>query len=472
MTNQNSLYCCVSIFVCLLAGCGSHADLVTYDEVKTRAVPEDATVVCRLFFQDHDTKQLRWADVIKADEIQLGEVNQVAGFPELDPDKQNLVQMDASGPAMLVGVRDDDGGEFQSGYVLVATGVVEEAHGDHSHWNFDRTPSVRKVCLDENQGNPAHLYLYQDVFYLANDRKNGYTRIDPLRIADGDSDSAACGFHSGGGNHITLAVADNSTGYGTWIDGGGPNAGRVDVTEIKPEGNQTIAYSFNLPSGAIHGATTVAGKIFFAPAEGVCWVNVDPNPSKQHPEVEVHKISLGADPETKKPLRTGAFTVHRDYVLFVNGKADFAALSLLNAAKEQPSLINVQIPMDSVNSPTVPRVVKTAAGRRLAFLFHNHKADVKGGEFLSVVDLDPNGDLDFSDAKLEKTIPVGASAVEGHYGHHDLTWDHAGRFAFWTNPGEGTISVMSLDDLAVNTTITVGGKPTKVVGIGEEDIDD
>lgn len=52
-------------------------------------------------------------------------------------------------------------------------------------------------------------------------------------------------------------------------NGGGPQKGIVDVTRIRPAGSKEIACSFALPSGVIHGATTCAGKVFFAPADGI-----------------------------------------------------------------------------------------------------------------------------------------------------------------------------------------------------------
>ncbi len=453
----------------ILVGCGREQELVTFDESAVAAEAPEPSVVCRLIFQDHDTRKLRWTHVLQGNPPKLDEIRDVAGFPVLDAERQNLVQMEAIQGTLLLGVRDDAGGTFQSGWVLVTTGVEEESHGDHGHWHFGEEPQIIAQQLDDQQGNPAHLYIYQDVFYLANDRNSGYTRIDPAAIKGDEKSDVPQGFHAGGGHHITLAVVNNTTGYGTWIDGGGPNQGRVDVTRIRPDGNDEIAYSLTLPTGAIHGATTAADKVFFAPADGICWVTADLDPTAEYADAEIHHISLGVNPETKKPLRTGAFVTHRDYVCFVYGEEDYAALGLLNAHDAAPQLVSVSLPMQPGNSPTVPTIVKAADGRRLAFVFHNHPGDIEGDEFLSIVDLDPNRDIDFSDASLLETIPVGHSAVEGHYGHHQIAFDDAGQFAFWTNPGDGTMSIMSLNDLRVLATVPVGGKPTKVIALGAED---
>ncbi|WP_339909422.1 hypothetical protein [Symmachiella dynata] len=469
MNLKNWTYVGLLLVTFMMVGCGQQQELITFDASAHAAEEPEPSVICRLFLQDRDTRKLRWADVLQGNPPSLGEMQDVDDFPVLDAERQNLVQMDSSQGTLLVGVRDDAGGEFQSGWLLLATGVEEEAHGDHGHWSFDNKPRIIARKLDDQQGNPAHLYLYRDVYYLANDRNNGYTRVDPS-VVDGEGEvNVSQGFHAGGGHHITLAVAENTTGYGTWIDGGGPNQGRVDVTRIQPEGNEEISYSLALPTGVIHGATTAADKVFFAPADGICWVAADLDPMAEHADTEIHHIALGENPETKKPLRTGAFATHRDYVCFVYGEEDYAMLGLLNAKETSPQLVSVPLPMQPGNGPTVPAIVKAADGRRLVFVFHNHSADVEGDEFLSIVQLDPNQDLGFSDAQLLKTIPVGHSAVEGHYGHHQITFDHAGQYAFWTNPGDSTISIMSLKDLGVLATVPVGGKPTKLIALGEED---
>ncbi|MFK7777021.1 MAG: hypothetical protein QM501_02710 [Gimesia sp.] len=426
--------------------------------------------VCRLFFQDHKTKTIQWADVISSDTLSMGVPAVIEGFPKLNAEEQNLVQMESSLGTILVGVRDHEGGENQSGWVFLNTGVKEESHGNHSHWYFKINPKVIASKLDAQQGNPAHLYCYQGVYYLANDRNSGYSRLDPQSYIDQPDQEIKMGFHRGGGNHITLAVVDGTTGYSSWIDGGGPQKGIIDVTRIQSEGNQKIVYSFALPSGAIHGAATCAGKVFFAPADGICWCEVDLNPQAENQRnVKIHHLSLGKDEETQKPNRTGAFSTHRNHVLFVSGKGDSARLCLLNAKSDQPTVISVPLNMQEGNAPASLQVIKTAWGKRLAFVFHNHPQDLKLDEYVSIIDLDPNADLNFQDAKLMKKIKVGPSKVEGHYGHHDISFDHAGRYAFWTEPGAGKIKVLSLKTLKPVKTFTVSGVPTKLIAVGQQD---
>jgi catechol 2,3-dioxygenase-like lactoylglutathione lyase family enzyme len=146
---------------------------------------------------------------------------------------------------------------------------------------------VRATVLDEKQGNPAHVYCYDDIFYVANDRLNGYTRLDPAAVAEKDTAEQIrrrAGFHQGGGNHITLAV-NGHYGFAAWIDREGANKNRVDITALDPRGNKQIDSSFELPSGGIHGAIACQGKIFFAPSDGICWVSASHAPKIKPPFV-------------------------------------------------------------------------------------------------------------------------------------------------------------------------------------------
>lgn len=420
--------------------------------------------VARVLWQNRDTGSLMWGE-IHGGEKWIVSASPVKDFPKLDVKKQNLVQMDHAAGMLLVGVRDNDDGKYQSGWVAVDTGVREEPHGDHSHWKFVSSPSVKSSRIDTNQGNPAHLYLYNDHFYMANDTKNGFTQICPGDLAE--KPASDCGlFFSGGGNHITMAAVDNAVCYSTWIDGGGPNMGRVDVVNLKKSDGDKAAYTFKLPTGVIHGATANSGRVFFAPADGICWVDADTSLSGSADKVVVNHISLGKEEGAEKPNRTGAFVNHRNWVLFTTGGPEGkSSLCLLDAKAARPVVIKLPIEMKSGLSLVTPEVVLAAGGKRYAFLFQDKK-EGDAQEQLTIVDLDPNGDRDLSDAKIAKSIPVPASKVDGHYGHHSVSFDSEGRLACFTNPGEGTIWVMTLKDLEVRAKTIVGGTPGAIVAIG------
>ncbi len=432
-------------------------------------VGDPPRTLTRLFFQNHQDRTLRWADVKLDDQgrVKLQAPADLPGWKPLDASKQTLVQMAESHGFLMVGVRDQEAGKFESGWILVNTGVTYQEHGDHGHWYY-KAPAVCDHRLDKEQGNPAHLYLYGDSFYLANDLRNGYTRVNPVKYVHGGKDQPL--FIKGGGNHITLAVVDGKVGYSAWIDGGGPNKGRVDVTPIRDGGPCEPAYSFYLPSGVIHGATTAADKVFFAPAQGLCWVQVDRTASAKPEEVKVHHIDLGQDGD--KPLRTGAFATFGRFVFCVTGKGQSGQLVLIDAAAAEPTPKFISLAGHEGTKPVTPIIVKTVVGRMLALVFHDHDKGVEAEDTLDVIDLDPDRNGDFSDAKLIKSLPVGQSAVDGHYGHHDAAVDADGRCVLITNPGDGTISVLSLKNLEFVTTFKVGGMPTMIVARGGLETED
>lgn len=420
--------------------------------------------VARLLWQDRDKDVLMWGEV-HAGQKWIVSASPVKGFPKLDSEKQDLVQMEHAAGHLLVGVRDNDDGKFQSGWITVDTGVREEPHGDHSHWKFAASPSVKSSRLDTDQGNPAHLYLYGGQFYMANDKKNGFTQLNPQDLVAKPAEQ--CGvFFAGGGNHITMAAVDNTVCYATWIDGGGPNMGRVDVVNLKKPDGEKLAYSFKLPTGGIHGATANSGRVFFAPADGVCWVDADTSLTKTGETVVVNHLSLGKEEGAEKPNRTGAFVNQRNWVLFTTGGPEGKpALCMIDAKAAQPAVIKLPIEVGEGLSLTTPEVVLASGGKRYAFLFHDRK-EGDAQEQLTIVNLDPNGDRNFSDAAIAKTIPVGPSKVEGHHGHHAVSFDSEGRLACFTNPGDGSIWVMSLKDLTIRAKAIVGGTPGAILAIG------
>ncbi|MDB5340725.1 MAG: hypothetical protein JWN70_6344 [Planctomycetaceae bacterium] len=422
-------------------------------------------VLTRIFFQDDDARALKWADVLAAEPPRLGAVRMIKGFPTLDIKRQNLVQMEVAKGKLLVGVRDDDDGKFQSGWVLIDTGVEEDNHGDHSHWDYPRPPTVLASVLDEKQGNPAHVYCYDDVFYLANDKLGGFTRFDPAGIKRDDDvakiRSRAVRF-SGGGGHITLAAAGGKVAYSTWIDRDGPNKGRVDVTSLA--GDSKVQYSLNLPHGGIHGATTCYGKAFFAPSDGLCWIKVNSNPNLDPKTIQVNHVSLGKDGE--KPRRTGSFEVWGNCVGFVTGSGSNAAAGFIDASRSVLEVVQVPLHLADGSRPVGPSIVKPRRGAPLALVFHDHPADVESTCKLSLIELNLAADGNLVGGKRLEVKDVGNCRVDGHSGHHAVGFDDDRRAAIFTNPGDGTLTLLSLEDRKKVAEFRVGGVPSKIVCVG------
>ena len=424
-----------------------------------------ARTFARLFWQDTEDQSVRWGDLQQAGGAWQLQSKKVENFPSLDVDQQSHVQMQHSDGVVLTGVHDSANGTIQSGWVAIGSGVTKEAHGDHFHLHFDQQPSVLAAVLDTEQGNPAHVYEYAGEFYLANDKLDGFTRVSPAKLKGLAQAKApateAAQFFSAGGGHITLAAVDQSVAYATWIDREGERMGQVDVVGLTSQNNRR--YSFHLPSGGIHGATTNSGKVFFAPSDGICWVEADTQLAKKQGDVVVNHLSLGqtADGTAK---RTGAFTNLGKYVLFTVGRGAGAELCYVDASSPKPAVSSLALQVAEGNSLTSPTPVLTRTGEPFVLMFEEN-AKGEGGEKLHVLALDPNRDGSFADATYRTSIDVGRSQIEGHSGHHEAA-AIGRRFVIFTNPGDGTLSLLSTSDWKVQGTFKVGGAPTRVVVVG------
>ncbi|KAA1258451.1 hypothetical protein LF1_09710 [Rubripirellula obstinata] len=418
--------------------------------------------LARLFWQDDSSASLQWGDLKKnAEGFHLAPAT-IDQFPELDPDEQSLVQMRHDDGLIIVGVHDNNEGTFGSGWVAIESGAIEEPHGDHSHWKFNEAPSVAQQIIDETQGNPAHVYRYGKSFVLAIDKNNGFTIASADSIRQAKTAEQAAAFFDGGSGHITLAVEEDRVAYATWIAPVGENAGRIDVIGLGENSGQR--YTIACPTGGLHGATINSGKAFFAPSEGVCWVEADREMSANSETVTVNHLSLGKDADDK-PLRTGAFANLKSHVIFTSGKGDQAKLCVLNAADQIPALIEVSLDLPEGQSVMSPIPMQTRSHGPLACMFAESKEKPETDELI-VVALDPNRDGDFSDAVIKTTIAVGRNDIRPHAGHHDAVLLPDGRRIAITNPGDQSIWIVSLADFSVQAKLSISGTPTRLLAIG------
>lgn len=422
--------------------------------------PPKSRVASRIFWQDSADQSIAWGDLQQIDGAWQLKPADVNGWPKLDVDQQSHVQMQFSDGIILTGVHDADGGKFQSGWVAIETGVTQEAHGDHFHWQYGGQPTVIAQRLDAEQGNPAHVYLYDGGFYLANDKKNGITQVKPAELRSNGGKSAGQ-FISAGGGHITLAVAKQAVAYATWMDRDGDNAGRVDVVGLGSNAGRN--YKLQLPSGGLHGATANSGKVFFAPADGICWLTADLAISQKPEAVKIEALSLGEDAEGK-PKRTGAFTNSGKHLLCTTGRGTTAELCIVDASSPKPTVIKLALPGAEGTSVTSPECVQTRTGESFALLFEESSSGEQS-EKLHVVALDPNRDGSYADATCRVSLDVGRSQIEGHSGHHAVA-PIGKRFVAITNPGDGTICLISTSDWSVQATFKVDGTPTRLLAVG------
>ncbi len=433
----------------------------TAPNIQTANAPgSKARIVGRLIWQDTSENKLKWGNLTRSGEEWRLEPRVLEDFPKLDLDDQSFVQMESIDDVLLVGIHDTDKGSIQSGWVALTSGVTKEEHGDHFHYHYDNAPSVVATRLDKEQGNPAHVYEYNQQFVIANDNLNGFTIVDPQAFRTKASD--AIRFYSGGGNHITLAAPSREIVYATWADREGENMGRVDVVGVG-ELAKRKGYSFRLPAGGLHGATANSGRVFFAPADGIWAVSVDGKLHGPPSSDSLQYLSLGKDDKSDRPNRTGAFVNHREYVLFSFGSGEGARMGMVNAKDSRLKLTELAIPLGEGLALTTPKTTLTRNGKEYAFVIRDRRQS-EAQESVAVVDLDPDGDKVLDDAKVIHSIDLGPSKIDGHSGHHEICFLPQIRMACVSNPGDGTIWLISLADLTVQAKLSVGGSPGRLIG--------
>ena len=138
----------------------------------------------------------------------------------------------------------------------------------------------------------------------------------------------------------------------------------------------------------------------------------------------------------------------------------------MNAASSAPAVTRLPVEVTAGLQLARLRTV-LSLGKRYAFVFQERvdpDSDVK--ERLTVIELDPNRDRRFSDAVVKATMPIGAGKAAGVYGHHDITFDAYGRYAVFTNPGDGVLTLLSVSDLRVRARFLVGGAPDNIIAVG------
>ena len=420
----------------------------------------------RVTWQDAKDKSLHWGEFVQVGpSIVFQNQGKVLGFPALG-NGQALGTMERIDNMLVVGVRGGPPGQPQGGWLAVDLQVTEQPHGDHSDYTYGDAPRVTISVLSDSKKYPIHLYNYNKEFYMANDPLNGFTRISPRKLMAGGGDALGV-FYRGGGGHITMAAVSKKVGYSTWMGETESGKGKIDVVNLDKPGEQSIAYSFESPTPGLHGAITNSGRVFMAPSDGIIWVDADLELSGSAESVKVNHISLGKDPEDETPYRTGSFTDHKDWVMFMAGKDDDRGLCMVQASAETPSVSKLIVETKPGLNLGMPECVTALSGKNYAMAFQSKRAG-DAVEQLTIIDLDPNQDRDFSDAKVEKSIEVGSGLVEGYRSYHSICFDDDEKYAVFTNPADGEICLLSLDKLKVISRQKVGGIPTGIIATGGE----
>ena len=206
-----------------------------------------------------------------------------------------------------------------------------------------------------------------------------------------------------------------------------------------------------------------SGKAFFAPADGVCWVRADENLSDAPESITIHHLSLGTDPDGK-PLRTGAFVRDGRHLIFTAGKGPAAKLCWIDASADKPEINSLAIDVGDGEAISTPVTMRPYHGGTTAVMFGQFKDSPEDDRML-VVDLDPDHDGRFDDARVRKSIDVGPNQMVGHSGYHAIQMLPDHRHAVLSNPGDGTLWITDLDDFEIVARLKVKGTPTRILTV-------
>src|SRR5690606_27053649 len=113
---------------------------------------------------------------------------------------------------------------------------------------------------------------------------------------------------------------------------------------------------------------------FFAPSDGICWVDASKDLDIDPKSIEVQHLSLGE--VNGKPVRTGSFVNFERYVAFTTGAGPDATLNLLDASASKVQVKQLALQMAEGNRAAGLSIVRARSGDPLAFVFHDHPADV------------------------------------------------------------------------------------------------
>lgn len=413
-----------------------------------------ATTITRVFWQDRDTQKLSYADVTTTNQWNLKR-GWVTGFSELDAANQSLADMNQAGGLLALNVTGTSGG-----WVAMDSGAYEEPHGNHTHWKYNKLPAVKQSNLKSSNVDGSRTFVYDNQLYVTDPSLSGFTKANPSAVRYGGANATR--FFKGGSGQTSIAAVNNAVAYATHSESTGDHAGKVDVVNLLNAASEP-EYSFGIDSVGITAATANSGKVFFAHQTGISWVFADTTASKTADTVQVNKVTDNAAGDTTMSA-VNSFANQRNWVLFTD--AANSTLCLINAASQNPQVVRVPITTAEGLTLSDPSVV-LSLGKRYAFVFQERtSADQQAQEQLTVIELDPDRNREFSDAKVKLSIPVGASKISGNDGHHGICFDAYGRHAVITDPADGILSVMSVQKMAIVAKFQVGGTPDRIMAVG------
>lgn len=422
--------------------------------------------ITRVFWQDRESGKLSFADIVATNKWNLKR-GWVQDYPSIDAKSQSLSDIRVVGIAVVAGLSATEKNSVGGGWIVLDSGVFEEPHGNHFHWRYSKKPRVLQQNLTAADSGVTAVVNAERSCFLAGLPANGFTKVSAasLKSSGGKTVTPSDGLRfTGGGRRPIIAALNEAVAYAAWGEAEGESAGRVDVVNLKKPGAVSVAYSFQLPGGDVRAAAASSNKVYFATSEGIYRIDGDARLEQSTDTVKPIPV-LAKSGETSTLTTTETFSTDRNWLIF-SSSGQSPSLCLINSAVSQQHILRVPIPMENGLTLSAPRI-KLSLGKRYAFLFQTRTGqDSSAQEMLTVVELDPNRDRNFSDARVKLSVPVGASKVSGQFGQHDICFDAYGHYAVFTEPGTGILNLMALKNLRVVARFRVGGAPDRIIAVG------
>ena len=406
--------------------------------------------ITRIFWQDRESQKLSYADLSTTDKWHIKR-GWVKGFPQPADNNQRLGPMTLKGTQLLVGAVGDENNQV----VRIDSGVYQRPHGSHFHWEYTNQPQATLQQPVSSAFGIAATSSNSVFFSLAS---GGIAKADWNSTNEPSTSTFA------GGKNGAIATVNDSVVYATWPDAEGENAGRVDVLNQSLNANRGV-YKFNLPAGNINSAATANNKVFFAHQSGISWVPADTTLTQRDQNIPIANISNGSTDQLGAV--PSSLTAEKNWILFtVSNPEGEASLGMINAATANPMVAKLGIPIENGLKLSKPKI-KLSLGQRYAFLFQERSdAASEAQEKLVIVALDPNRDSNCNDARVASMVNIGTSKIDGEFGHHNVCFDDYGRFAIFTDPGDGIINIMTINDMTIRAKFRVGGTPDRIIAVG------
>ncbi|MCA9085988.1 MAG: hypothetical protein KDA81_18150, partial [Planctomycetaceae bacterium] len=291
------------------------------------------TTIMRLFWQDSETAQLSYGDLVTTNRWDLKR-GWVTNFPKHDPVSHRITDLQATYGVVIATIDCPHAADGQNkagtGWIAFNSGAFEEPHGNHTHWKYTQTPQVTQQHLTPQSS--ATVSINETQVLIGDPIQGGFNTVSGSSLKS--ATTTPLSWRAGGDGKIPVVSSGNNVAFAAWGDSEGENSGRVDVVLLSKTGTDAVSHSIRLPHGGIRAVHINSGRLFVATSGGVYRINVDAF-GRTSGEPILLQTAISTDGNSQ-PLLTERFTSQRNWVAFTAGHGAAAAFYLTDALSSSP----------------------------------------------------------------------------------------------------------------------------------------